>query len=316
MHDVMKMAGAITSHALWNVSDGTILSPLFGVLGADQSHRMERIMMGSAQAVAYGASKLESLAPDTRGAVLVKDGLVTLPTGRTDALIVDVRFTEDPGRRFQLLMPYRNASHSAGFAVHRIKLTEKEGIADEALDHLLGAFIEGIESHEHGALLWKQKYIDQAGEGAPSAGEENTGFAPEEFRILKQSLFHVLLLVGKADGSIDKKEVASLARAVQDPERFSSPLLNRIATNVIEEFSSWFLVSAMGDDNYYHDELARARDLVDARLTAQESLAFKRALLAIANEVANASGGLFSRVSRKEQAALAAIAATLGLEAS
>jgi tellurite resistance protein len=193
---------------------------------------------------------------------------------------------------------------------------EKEGIGEDALEALLGNFLRGLESDEKGGRLWKEKYVDQAGAGDVSAGEENTEFTAEEFAILKRSLFHVLFLVARADGKVDKGEVESLAKIVQDPERFGSPLLNRIATNVIEEFSGWFLVVSMGESDYNLEELAKARVMVDAKLSVEASRAFKAALLAVGNEVANAAGGFFSKVSKEERATLASIASALGVSSS
>lgn len=316
MQETMKMAGAVTSHALWSVSDGAILSPLLGFLEADRSHRMERVMTGSAQAVAYGSAKLDALPSGTLGAVFVKDGVVTLPSGRTDTLIVDVRFAGEVSKRLQILVPYRNARHPHGFAIHRLKLSDKDGVSDDLVAGLFDAFVTGLASHEQGARLWKEKYVDQAGEGSVSLGEENTDLTAEEFALLKRSLFHVLLYVGRADGKVDTKEVAALDAILKDPDRFGSALLTRIATNAIEEFAGWFSVACLANAAIHLEDLAAVRDIVDRKLAAEDARKFKRTLVEIGREIANSfGGGLFSRakVSREEQEVLDSIASVLGI---
>jgi hypothetical protein len=315
MQDTMKMAGEVASHALWSVSDGAMLTPLLGYLDSDRSRRMERIAMGSAQAVAYGSRKLEAPAPGTLGTVFVKDGIVTLPTGRCDALIVTIGFSDDPAKRFELLVPYRNARHTDGFAVHRLKLTQKTGIADDQVEGLFDAFVTGLESHEQGGRLWKEKYVDQAGDTAGSAGEESTDFTEEEFALLKRAVFHLLQYVGRADGKLNFKEFAALKNILREPERFGSPLLNRLATNTLEGFSNWCVVASVANERVHLEELTEAREIVNAKLSAEESRTFRRALLDIATEIARASGGWFSKskISSEEQRVLGCIASALGL---
>src|SRR5690606_29237908 len=89
---VAEMAGYFLGHALWSVSDGEVLVPILGYLKADDSRSMQRLAMGSIQAVATGERRINALQPDERGAVFIKDALVTLPTGKTDCLSLDIRF--------------------------------------------------------------------------------------------------------------------------------------------------------------------------------------------------------------------------------
>lgn len=316
MLDTVKMAGYFTSHAIWSVADGETLIPIVGYLKTDDSQGMERLAMSSAQAMAHGNERIENLRDDEIGAAFIADAVVTLDTGKTDALIVDVRFAQDATGKLQFFLPYRNAKHPDGFAIHRLQLTQLEGISQEMVDQLVGAFFDGLEAHEQGGKLWKDKYIDQAGEGSMGVGEDNTDLTPDEFETLKQSLCLVFFLVAAADGKVDKKEVTSFLTLLVDSGKFSDPLLNRLITNVVRELPTMIAVMASGQVDYI-GELGKVRRIVDARLPAARAQEFKLALLSVGVEIASASGGFLgfgSKISKDEKKALAGIAACLGVQ--
>ncbi|WP_237054056.1 hypothetical protein [Marilutibacter chinensis] len=315
----MKMAGHTVAHAIWSVSDGEVLIPIVGHLGSDGGARMERLAMGSAQAMAMGAEKISRLEPGTTGAVFVKDTLVTLESGKVDALVADIRFAANDASRLQLLVPYRNANHADGFAVHAIKLTELAEIPRDAVDGLMQAFVAGLESHQEGGRLWAEKYVAEAGATAGEAGEQATEFSPDEFDVLKRSVFMVFAAVAASDGKIEKKEAETFVKTLGDAELLRNPLMNRIVTNVIHDIPG-IMASIFSDDAPSPAiELLQARLIVDAKLPADEAGEFKQALLGLGHAIASASGGgLFgfgSRISKDEKQALAAIAACLGVSA-
>jgi len=121
MKDVFKMAGDFASHAIWSVSDGEVIIPIVGYLKTDGSQSMERLVMGSVEALSAGEHKISNLSEEHLGATFIKDGLVTLETGKTDCLMIDVRFSDNASKKVQFLIPYRNANHDKGFAVHRLQ---------------------------------------------------------------------------------------------------------------------------------------------------------------------------------------------------
>ncbi|WP_305745281.1 hypothetical protein [Acidovorax sp. A1169] len=78
----------------------------------------------------YGTQAQEYLdqnAGQAERAALVYDGFITLPSGRTDALIVLVRSFARPPTTLTMAVPYRNAQSPSGFAVHRPKFLGWQG---------------------------------------------------------------------------------------------------------------------------------------------------------------------------------------------
>lgn len=315
MEKTLKMAGEFASHAIWSVSSGETLIPIVGYLKADGSHFMERLAMGSVQAVSLGEKKISELDAEMLGAAFIKDGLVTLETGKTDALIIDVRFSENNEKKVQFIIPYRNANHPEGFAVHRLKMTELEGISKDVVDSISNAFFDGLESHKEGGKIWREKYVDQAGVSTGYRGEENTDFSSDDFETLKQSVFLIFFLVSAADGKVDKKELVAFVKLLSDPEKIKNSLLNRIVTNVIHEVPA--IVSEMARKKLdYINELGKLKRVIDDNLSSEDANSFKMSLLLVGKEIAEASGGFLgfgSKISNEEKGALAAIALCLGV---
>lgn len=316
---VMEMAGFFAGHAVQSVSDGEMLIPIVGYLGVDQSSRMVRLAMGSsAEAMQAGEARISELDGDTLGAVFIRDGMVTLPTGKTDCLIADVRFASDRGRRFQWLLPYRNASHASGFAVHKPKVSEGAGFSTDELKALGQVFFSGMERHEQGWALWNAHSVEQAGESSASAGQENTDFSAEEFHALCRSPVLVFLLVAASDGKFDKKEVEAFMKQLVTLAGSGSPLFSRVATNVVGNAPTLLqeLVSTSMD---YSAELVRVREILQARVAADDARIYCETLVALGKAVAASSGGFLgfgSKISKQEKAALEHIALNLGVSYS
>jgi hypothetical protein len=85
---------------------------------------------------------------------------VTLPSGKTDALLLEARCYGEGGGGFGMAIPYRNAEDPAGFAVYRPKFLSVEG-AEPDHDALAEAFFRGVDSHEEGAKVWNA-HLDQS----------------------------------------------------------------------------------------------------------------------------------------------------------
>ena len=315
MESIMKMAGEFTSHAIWSVSSGEVLIPILGYLKSDNTQSMQRLAMGSVEAISYGEQSISNLDKDTLGAAFIKDGIVTLDTGKTDALIVDITFAEDSNKKVQFILPYRNANHTDGFAVHRLQLSALDGIAKETSESLIDAFFDGIEAHTQGGKIWNENYVDKPGVSTGHYGEECTEFSQSDFDALKQSPFLIFFLVAAADGNVDKKEVAALQKLLSDSDNFKNRLLNRIITNVITDIPN-IILSMMQKEMNYIEELDKLKNIIDTNLSPTEANEFKIALFMVGKQIAEASGGFLgfgSKISKEEKGALAAIAVCLGI---
>ena len=148
------MAGFYAAHAVWSVSDGEVLMPLYGYEKPDGQRGLDRFP-GDLQAGA--ASVQAALRDNPHGAVhgvAVLDAFIDLPDGRSDALIVDARGY--PPEEFQLRMaiPYRPLDSAGGFAVHRPKFLGVTGAAQEQFQQVAEAFFQGVDAHEKAGPVW------------------------------------------------------------------------------------------------------------------------------------------------------------------
>lgn len=313
MQDVMKMAGNYTGHAFWSISSGETLIPIVGYLDKAGERRMERYAMESVKAIALGEQKITTLSEDTKGVVFIRDGYITLETGKTDAIIIDVSLNGDEQRRIQYMFPYRHADHEKGFAIHRLKVTNFTGISTEDLDELSSSFWDGIESHPQGNELLENQYQDQ-----PDSVDalESSDIEGDDFETLKNAPFLIFFLISAADGKIDKKEVIEFIKVLSSPESQTHDLMVRVVTNVISSVPERLSAMAAADINYVV-ELIKIRLILETNLAPEDALEIKKSLLDLGNRIANASGSFFgfgSKIDKKEKAALEAIATCLGLE--
>jgi hypothetical protein len=156
-----KLAGFFVAHAVWCISDGETLVPLVGFEGSDGSQQMCRFVAEDLQdGVRQGKEWLARNPESARRAVLVYDGFITLPSGKTDALIIEAVEFEAAWTELMMAVPYRQANSPNGFAVHRLKFLSVKGSEQEF--GLLGeAFFRGVAEHEKGAAVWNEN-LDQS----------------------------------------------------------------------------------------------------------------------------------------------------------
>jgi hypothetical protein len=158
-----SLAGFFAAHAIWCVSDGGPLIPILATEfddGQRQSIRFgdEEIAIGAKMAQLW----LESNHFNAQRAVSIVDGYVTLPTGRTDALLLEMRDYGEREHSFSMVIPYRPMDHPDGFAVFRPKFAAFLGArGDEDLQAAVAAFFAGVDLHEEGAKVWNAA-IDQS----------------------------------------------------------------------------------------------------------------------------------------------------------
>ena len=117
------------------------------------------------EGVEQGRKWLQNNPEGATRAVLVIDALITLESGKTDALVIEaVRFVPERAS-FTMAVPYRNAEDPSGFAVHRPKFLDANGFEPNYVQ-IGEAFFAGIEAHEQGSKVW-DTYIDEGQSAAP-----------------------------------------------------------------------------------------------------------------------------------------------------
>jgi hypothetical protein len=94
--------------------------------------------------------------------VFIFDGYANLPTGRTDALNLQLRCYGNTPFKAALALPYRNAKHARGFAIHNPKLIECSAPRETA-NLFAQAFYAGIDSYKSNrfGFSWN-RYLDQS----------------------------------------------------------------------------------------------------------------------------------------------------------
>lgn len=310
MKNVLKMAGNLTSHALWGISEADGLTTIVGYLKKDGSSKMERLALEAEESVKEGKSRIDNLAIEDAGAVLISDNYVTFDSGKTDTLVVDIRFSDAADKKIQYMLPYRSASDAKGFGIYTLKVTKFDGIPTDQVNELTNAFVDGIESHEHGSRVWSDFRLDEgsnskAAEGRDDNMEDSLVFAP----------FIVFMLVSAVDGKIDKKEYDAFLKIMQSPEKYKSAVLNRLASDGISK-ANGILEKLVVRSKELPQLLYMIVNYIDKSMEQDERRSFKHALYTIGEDIAKSSGGFLgfgSKISKEEQAALDALESILGL---
>lgn len=314
MEEALKIAGNTAAHAIWSVSDGEQLIPLIAETDLTGKTTQIRCMgIQPDQIDDFFLKKSNALGKDYNGLSLVQDSIVTLEKGKTDALLIDVRMSYPENSSVQLCIPYRHAKHEKGFAIHRLKITGITGISPDKQEAITNAFFDGIESHQQGSLLWKEKYEDEVMED--QIIENEVAILSSELEALQKSPFLIFFLVAAADGKVDKKEVQEFIEILSNPEILQNELMAQLISGVGSKIPSIISEMATGKKNYI-EELSSLKEIIDSKLAPEYANDFKITLLRIGKKIAESSGGFFgfgSKISKEEKTALAGIAICLGI---
>jgi uncharacterized tellurite resistance protein B-like protein len=139
----------------------------------------------------------------------------------------------------------------------------------------------------------------------------------KELAILTYAPVLVFFSVAAADGNVDKKEIKAFQQAIANGIKTDSELMTNVFVRLIEHFDE--LVTSLTSKEVEMSEATMAiLSVLNNRVPDNEAVKFKKVMLNIGNQVAEASGGFLgvfgSKVSKKEQAVLAALSNMLGVE--
>jgi hypothetical protein len=153
------LAGFFAAHAVWSVSDGEALVPIYAYVDASGQRTLERLASESLQAsVDSGKALLEKNPHKAQCAVLIYDGYVTLSGHKQDALILVVR-DYSSSRSVLLAIPYSPKTGTTAFTVFRPKILQFP--AADSAQEFIEAFWRGVEEHKRGFAVWNA-HIDQS----------------------------------------------------------------------------------------------------------------------------------------------------------
>jgi hypothetical protein len=92
--------------------------------------------------------------------VFLHAGYANLPSGRTHALVLEVRNYQGRPLMLRAVLPYRHLGQAAGFAIHGPKLMETT--ADlAAYPQLFEAFYAGLDRYRVEGFSWA-RYLDES----------------------------------------------------------------------------------------------------------------------------------------------------------
>jgi hypothetical protein len=161
MDTVAQLAGFIGAHAIWCVSDEGPLVPIVGFDRADGSRGLVRFASDSLEVgVAQARAWLEENPESVVAAVAALDGYYPLPSGKTDAVLLEGYLYTPSRRRFNMALPYRPQTTVSTFAVYRPKFGQIE-VENADYTALANSFYSGVDAHEKGAEVWNA-HLDQS----------------------------------------------------------------------------------------------------------------------------------------------------------
>jgi len=150
-----KLAGFFAAHAIWCVSDGETLTPMFAYTTEDDERKLERLVVNDdlQASVAFGKQKLESNEMAANDAVLLYDGRIPIGKEKADAIIIEMLAYFSPDSEAVMAVPY-TPKQSGKFRVHKPKLLGWKNCDDFDMNAALQSFFEGVNGHEKGAKIW------------------------------------------------------------------------------------------------------------------------------------------------------------------
>src|SRR5580704_9133408 len=114
------LAGFFAAHAVWSVSDGETLVPIYAYIDASGGRHLERLVADTLEgSVDEGRKWLSENSHHAQCAVLIFDGYIPLADSKTDALILEIANYCDPTASVTMAVPYVPQSSKAVFKVYR-----------------------------------------------------------------------------------------------------------------------------------------------------------------------------------------------------
>lgn len=118
---------------------------------------------------------------------LCYEGYVNLPTGRTDALIIEAKVFAEPKLDLKLMLPYRSDNHFFGLAFYPLVNKQTDNFTDEDLKAITQNFYAGIKNIvlKGKNMKFEEFYIDKHDLFAPAKwlSEPIESFDPSQSEI-------------------------------------------------------------------------------------------------------------------------------------
>ena len=314
MKEVFRLVGETAAQSIWNLSAGDQLTPLLSTVDEDgQANYMRLAMDNSDDAIRYGQDKLERHEEGKVGAVFVADGYISLDSGVTDALVVDVRVYQKSVIKCQMVIPYRSANSAKGFAIHRPQVTALENIDEVKLQPMFDEFFSGVEAHDQGAKIWNEYYRDDT---ELDAYDYPVSFDASVWHLMQETPFLAFYLVAAPDGSAAQADIDAFATLLASGVKYQSTVMNQLLPYGIENYQDIIARLDSGDVAYL-EQLQRAVDEISKHFHKLDAKSFKLALVAMVQELLQAKmrkNGTASLCNDSGKMALARLILALDIE--
>lgn len=283
MKEVFQLVGETAAQSIWNLSAGAALTPLLSTVDIDgQANYMRLAMDDTEEAIRYGHDKLERQEEGKLGAVFIADGYITLDSGTTDAIVVEVRVYHRETIKCQLVIPYRSANSANGFAIHRPQVTALENIDEIKMQPLLDAFFTGVKTHDQGGKIWHEFYRGEA--DFTESPNDSLALNADDWHLVQQIPFLVFFLIAAPQGKARKADLKIFEDIFAGAAKYQSTVLNRMIPYGCQNYQQIVEHLDAGNDAYL-DNLERAISKLPSQFSRQEIKSFKLALIALAQEL-------------------------------
>ncbi len=142
-------------------------------------------------------------------------------------------------------------------------------------------------------------------------------FPPAEWQLLKSVPTWIFQVVAGADQNIDTKEINAFLKELHEADYYKEPLVREVLLSITVNNPVALQNQSCTKEEILHN-LERVHKILHRRVTPEQSDNFKKDMLLIAQQIAQASSsGLFgfkSRISPEEETAIDEIIKALQIE--
>ena len=150
-------AGWAAAYAVWMICEGGALDKTLQHQLVD-GKRLGVVLADSALGEAF--ERLEKNDDAAAVSVLSYQGVVGLASGRSDAIVLEVRNFSLPEIVLTIALPFRPAGAAAGFAVSAPRVLRPANLGEMARQVVAAGFFEGSDDYKPAGLLGR--YLDKA----------------------------------------------------------------------------------------------------------------------------------------------------------
>ncbi len=113
-------------------------------------------------------------------------------------------------------------------------------------------------------------------------------FTPVEWQLIKSVPVWIFQIVAGADQQIDKKEIKAFLKELQEADYYREPLVREILFSIAKEYPSGPQTQSISYEQILRD-LEQVHKILHHRVTPEQADNFKKDMLLIAQQVAQAS---------------------------